>query len=112
MSRVCRSDAPASFVSAVAGGVTLLVLVAAFSLHALDVTWAWIAYPLGFGGLLPVALGWAGRAAAQEAEPAPLNPQAEALDRLRERYAMGEIDEVEFERRVEAVLAPTTEPQQ
>jgi hypothetical protein len=99
----------------VAGGVTLLVLAVAFSLHALDVSWAWVVYPLGFGGLLPMAMGVAARTerdrtARSESRGAngtgPGRPDADpsALDSLRLQYARGEVDEREFERRVERLL--------
>jgi hypothetical protein len=39
---------------------------------------------------------------------APVDEDAAALDRLRERYAAGEIDEAEFERRVERLLETET----
>jgi hypothetical protein len=104
-----RRDEPDPLVSGVAGGVTLLVLATAFSLHALDVSWAWVVYPLGFGGLLPVALGWASRTVATRTEETGTDPGADALERLRSQYATGEIDEVEFERRVEAVLETEAE---
>jgi uncharacterized membrane protein len=85
-------------------GTTLLV---AFGLLALDYRFFWIAFPVGFAGLLPLAVGLArlyerrlerGRTAA-----APDDREV-ALARLRERYAEGEIDEAEFEERVERLL--------
>jgi uncharacterized membrane protein len=104
-----------SLTGGVAGGVTLLVLGVAFSLHALDVSWAWVVYPLGFGGLLPMAMGAAARA---ERDRTPrseargrdrtatgrTDTDASALESLRLRYARGEVDEGEFERRVERLL--------
>jgi hypothetical protein len=110
-----RRGPPAPLVGAVAGGVTLLVLATAFSLHALDVPWAWVVYPLGFGGLLPLATGVAARAGCgAEREPRPerrgadgrgRHGQAVALEDLRLRYARGELDEAAFERRLERLLS-------
>jgi len=99
----------------VAGGVTLLVFAVAFSLHALDVSWAWVVYPLGFGGLLPMAMGAAARAERDRPSRSEsrgrdrtatgrTDTDASALESLRLRYARGEVDEREFERRVERLL--------
>lgn len=41
----------------VSGIVTMLTLGAAFGLLALGVSFLWIAFPVGFGGVLPMALG-------------------------------------------------------
>jgi hypothetical protein len=101
-----RSTTPDPLVGAVAGGVTLLVLAVAFSLHALDVGWAWVVYPLGFGGLLPLALGIAGRYGRNRAVPS--DSRGEALATLRERYVRGELDETGFEERVERLLETET----
>lgn len=113
--RTTRSP-PGPLTGLVAGGVTALVLGGAFGLSALDLSWAWVVYPLGFGGLLPLALGAAGRyerrersgqrshSGARTAETA----EGTALEALRGRYARGEIDEAEFEHRVERLLRTET----
>ncbi len=41
----------------VSGAVTLLTLGVAFGLLALGVEMFWVAFPVGFGGVLPVAVG-------------------------------------------------------
>jgi hypothetical protein len=41
----------------VSGIVSLLTLGTAFGLLALGVEYFWVAFPVGFGGVLPVALG-------------------------------------------------------
>lgn len=41
----------------VTGLVTVLTLGVAFGLLALGVSVFWIAFPVGFGGVLPIALG-------------------------------------------------------
>jgi hypothetical protein len=41
----------------VAGVISLLILGTAFALFALDIEYFWIVFPVGFGGVLPVALG-------------------------------------------------------
>jgi uncharacterized membrane protein len=109
-------------VGTVAAGVTVLVLVVAVGLQALGVPWAWVVYPLGFGGLLPLALGVAGRyehrerngrsdarrsrTGADRVETA----EERALEALRRGYARGAIDEAEFERRLERLLETETIP--
>ena len=109
-------DPPGPLTGLVAGGVTVLVLAVALGLSALGLSWAWVVYPLGFGGLLPLALGAAGRYERRERSgrrrdigartSAP--GESTALEALRERYARGEIDEAEFEHRVERLLRTET----
>lgn len=41
----------------VAGIISLLTLGTAFALLILDVEFFWVAFPVGFGGVLPIALG-------------------------------------------------------
>jgi hypothetical protein len=113
-----RHRVPGPLAGLTAAGVTVLVLAVAFSLHALDVSWAWVVYPLGFGGLLPMAMGAAARfghegrrerdqmsrSAAASGSPPTSDGREDALAELRLRYARGEVDEAEFERRVERLL--------
>ena len=113
----CRgASSPGPLAGATAGAVTLLVLAVAFSLHALDVSWAWVAYPLGFGGLLPAAMGVAARydrdgrsgRHGDRSRHGHQRARAQALETLRLRYARGELDELAFERRVERLLETET----
>ncbi len=96
--------------SIVAGATTGLVLTVAFGLLALGVPWFWVAFPVGFGGLLPVAMGLTKRYERQQTGRRTPTPEStttseeEALETLRNRYARGEINEAEFERRLEALL--------
>ncbi|WP_253737789.1 SHOCT domain-containing protein [Halohasta salina] len=96
--------------SIVAGATTGLVLTVAFALLALGVPWFWVVFPVGFGGLLPVALGvtkWYEQRQTDHRTPASestTTAEEEALETLRNRYARGEIDEAEFEQRLEALL--------
>lgn len=100
-------------VGVVAGVVSAGVLLVAFGALALGVEAWWLAFPLGYGGVLPLSVGlarWraAGRASAVPTvggASAPSTDDEEAgLATLRRRYAAGEIDEEEFERRVETLL--------
>jgi len=113
-------------VSAVGGLTVALIFAVAFGGLALDVAYWWVAFPVGFGGVLPAAVAlarrrWgdeqagdeqaddertASRESAGTTDDAP-DPEA-ALQTLRERYAAGEIDEVTFERRVDRLLETET----
>ncbi|MFT4881066.1 MAG: hypothetical protein ACI9HI_001067 [Salinirussus sp.] len=44
-------------VPVVSGGITTLALGAAFGLLALGVELFWVAFPVGFGGVLPIVSG-------------------------------------------------------
>jgi uncharacterized membrane protein len=97
-------ESPAT--EAVAGVVTLVTLLAGFGLLALGWPYFWVAFPVGFGGLLPAGVAVAKwYAAGSEGKGDSVTPELEAaLAELRERYARGEVDEMEFERRVERLL--------
>jgi len=96
--------------SIVAGATTGLILTVAFGLLALGVPWFWVAFPVGFGGLLPVAMGLTELYERRQAEhhmpvsESTTTADEEALETLRNRYARGEIDDAEFEQRVEVLL--------
>jgi Predicted membrane protein len=99
-----------SGLSAVAAGVvTFVTLGAAFGLLALGYPFFWIAFPVGFGGGLPLAIAltrW------YESDTATDNNRSRqghndtdtSLAELRDRYARGELDDEEFEARVERLL--------
>jgi hypothetical protein len=89
----------------VAGAVTMLTLTVAFGLLFAGVPWFWVAFPVGFGGLLPTALG-AVRLYQRRREPSrsTANDEDDALATLRDRYARGELTDAEFERQVERLL--------
>jgi hypothetical protein len=94
-----------SLESVAAGVVMFLTLAIAFGLLALDVSYFWIAFPIGFGGGLPLAAGlvrW--YESTDEDSAASDDEQDKALADLRERYARGELSEAEFETRVERLL--------
>lgn len=76
------------------------VLAVGLLLTAAAVPMAWLVWPLGYGVALPLALAYGRRreAGSDAAEP-------DRLDRLKARYVEGDIDEGEFERELETVLA-------
>lgn len=96
----------------VASVTTGLILAVAFGLLALGVPWFWVVFPVGFAGVLPAVMGlteWYERQRTDHHAPAAestttTTADEEALETLRSRYARGEIDEDEFERRVETLL--------
>jgi uncharacterized membrane protein len=93
----------------VGGLVTALTLLAAFGSLALGVEGWWIFFIVGFAGVMPLAVGvtrlYESRQASESASSTgPAGADEAALAALRRRYAEGEIDETEFERRVERLL--------
>jgi len=99
------ADAGEDLETVVAGGVTMLTLLVAFGLMFAGVPYFWVAFPVGFGGLLPAALGATrlyGRRGETDSEPT--SEDDDALATLRERYARGELTDAEFERQVEQLL--------
>lgn len=89
-------------VTAAAGAVTALTLAVGFGLLALGESFFWVAFPVGFGGLMPLAVGLARWYESRADRPADETDRA--LAALRERYARDEIDEATFEERVETLL--------
>jgi uncharacterized membrane protein len=90
--------------------VTFLTLGVAFGLMFLGSPYFWVAFVVGFGGLMPLAVALAkyyesereserGRRDRGRSDDAD-----EALAELRDRYAGGELDDEEFEARVERLL--------
>jgi len=89
----------------VAGAVTMLTLTIAFGLMFAGVPYFWVAFPVGFGGLLPMAVGAARLyRRRQETDGRPASEDDDALATLRERYAQGDLTDAEFERQVERLL--------
>ncbi|WP_436909552.1 SHOCT domain-containing protein [Halosimplex marinum] len=102
------------------GAVTFLTLGVAFSLMFLGVDYFWVAFPVGFGGGMPLAVALAkyyesrrdrerehgrGRGGPEWRRDRERDDETDdALAELRARYAAGEIDDAEFERRVERLL--------
>ena len=90
------------------GVVTLVVMGVAFGALALGNPWFWIAFPIGFGGLLPLSLEfvrrWEPRGENRTRRIIRTDSDGSALSVLRDRYVRGHIDEREFETRVEVLL--------
>ncbi|MDS0261501.1 SHOCT domain-containing protein [Haloarcula sp. S1CR25-12] len=100
-----RPDEDDSLTAVVAGAVTTLTLVVAFGLLFAGVPWFWVAFPVGFGGVLPMALGATRRYERRRADDRrPVSDEDDALATLRDRYARGELTDEEFERQVETLL--------
>ena len=99
-------DDPDAAAGRAASLVTGVTLAAAFGLLAAGVDWFWVAFPVGFGVVLPAAVA-ATRDRRREARDSRSDAD-DALATLRERYVAGEIDEAAFEARLERLLA--TEP--
>lgn len=84
------------------------VLGLGFIVLALGYSWFWVVWVVGFVSLVPItAIVSEAIADADSGEESPAD-EAEALEVLRERYAAGEIDDAEFERRLDALLGTET----
>lgn len=83
----------------VAGPVSMLVLAVGLAVTAADLPMAWLVWPLGYGVVLPLAIGYATRESEQD------NEGTDPLTELQNRYVEGEVSEAEFEEELEAVLA-------
>lgn len=105
-----RPDPRSGVVSAVVTATTLAV---AFGLLALDVSWFWLAFVVGFGVVLPAAVGLVeyGHSSTTRAGDTDRDSEAEAaVATLRQRYAQGALSEAEFEDRLERVLETDASP--
>lgn len=88
----------------IGGLVSLAVLAVGLGGLALDVPGAWVAFPVGYGVVLPLAVGWASRSSEDADADGEGRTDDDPLATLRSRYARGEIDEAEFEGRLERLL--------
>jgi uncharacterized membrane protein len=91
----------------VSTAVTAGTLLVAFTLLALGVDFFWVAFVVGFGGVLPVSFGLLAHAERTGSErPDQGRDEAEdtALATLRRQYARGEIGDAAFEERLERLL--------
>jgi uncharacterized membrane protein len=91
-----------------AGAVSIITLGVAFGLLALGQSYFWVAFPVGFGGGIPIAIGlvrwYESRMDANESIRQSHHETDTALANLRDRYARGKLTDEEFEDRVERLL--------
>jgi uncharacterized membrane protein len=80
----------------------MAVLAVGLGLTGLGLPGAWLVWPLGYGVALPLALAYE-RRAGRTGEPGA-GGEPDGVKRAKEAYVTGEIDEPEFERRLEAAL--------
>ena len=94
----------------VAGVVMALTFLVGFGLLALGNPWFWIAFPVGFAGVLPAAIGFVRLYESRRTEESKetRSETEDALETLRRRYANGELTEEEFEQKVERLLETET----
>lgn len=86
--------------------VTVLGL--GFIALGLGYSWFWVVWVAGFVSLVPITAILSETIGETDADDESLADEAEALDVLRERYAAGEINDAEFERRLDALLGTET----
>jgi len=97
----------------VPGIVAILTLGVGLGALFLDFGWFWMVFVLGWVVLTPLTAlvfadddereRWA-ETGREDADAVVPRDREDALELLRERYARGELDDVEFERRVERLL--------
>jgi uncharacterized membrane protein len=101
-------DEGSSLEAIAAGVVSIITLGVAFGLLALEQSYFWVAFPVGFGGGMPLAVGlvrwYESRMDANESTQQGQTERDAALAELRNRYARGELNDKEFEARVERLL--------
>jgi uncharacterized membrane protein len=99
-------DSGPSLQSVVGSLVIGTTLILAFALLAAGQWWFWVVFVIGFAGVLPMVptlTAW------YESRSQSSTEESDPLDALRDRYARGEIDEAEFERRLDALLETESE---
>lgn len=101
----------------IAGGISAVTILIAFGLLALDFEYFWVTFILGFGVILPTAIGLhlSGilLSSNDTDEGRDTTGEDAAVAALRERYARGELTDAEFESRVERLVeAGSTEDTQ
>ena len=94
----------------VTGAVSAVTFLVGFGLMFAGVQFFWIAFVIGFAGVLPMALGLAKYRQRQSEQSAGTDETEEALEALRQRYARGELSDEEFDHRVERLLETESVP--
>ncbi|WP_411965545.1 SHOCT domain-containing protein [Haloferax sp. YSMS24] len=108
--RIVDDDDDTPLEQLVAGVVIASIFLVGFGLLALGNPWFWIAFPVGFAGVLPAALALVKLYESRRGgdDDAPPSETEDALETLRRRYASGELTEEEFEAKVERLLETET----
>jgi uncharacterized membrane protein len=89
----------------------MAVLAVGLFVTSADAPMAWVVWPVGYGLVLPLAVGYARRRARRPRDtkhrgghPRGDSDGATELARAKRRYVEGDIDEAEFETQLEATL--------
>jgi uncharacterized membrane protein len=93
---------PDARVGIVAGGVSMAVLAVGLAVTVAGLPMAWLVWPVGYGVVLPLSIGYAARSGETDGDTAADTDQ---LATLQQRYVDGEVGEAEFERELDAVLS-------
>ncbi len=96
--QITETTDAAARTGAVAGLVSMGVLAVGLTATAAGLPMAWLVWPLGYGVVLPLSIGYAARRAEADDD-------TDRLDDLRERYVDGDIGEAEFEAELERILS-------
>jgi Predicted membrane protein (DUF2078). len=86
-----------------AGVVTTVTLLVGFGLLAAGVSYFWVAFPVGFAGVLPLTIGVL-RFYRENNNTSNQTSKEDPITTLRERYANGELTDEEFENQVEKLI--------
>lgn len=90
----------------ITGAVSAVTFLVGFGLMFAGFSFFWVAFVIGFAGVLPMALGLA-KYYQRDGSVGPgdsTDETEDALEDLRRRYARGELSDEEFDRRVERLL--------
>jgi len=113
MSQTLSHARPKPMSAVVSAVVTAATLLIAFGLLALGVESFWLVFVVGLGVVLPAAVGVVEYNQDSDTRNTTTDRESEtesALATLRQRYARGELSEVEFERRLEQLLEAPSSP--
>ncbi len=94
----------------VTGAVSAGTFLVGFGLMFAGVQFFWVAFVIGFAGILPMALGLVKYKQRQSEHSTGTDETGEALEALRQRYARGELTDEEFDHRVERLLETESVP--
>lgn len=99
----------------VPGAISTGTLIVAFGLLAVGFEYFWVTFIVGFGVVLPTAMGvlrtTQGANTGAETDRQDKQGEDAALATLRRRYAQGELSDAEFEHQVGRVLETESPPE-